>query len=1213
MPNKHNKRKSKGYEQFPDEGVETRDASQNTTYQLIRALDLKEITDIGEGFFANVALGKWIGPNKREQFVAIKSIKGNFLEDHLEDVLREADTMMSLDHRNIIRLYGIALITSKTPMGIKLVTEYAVFGSLSEILKNPNKPEFLQVTRLRKFSLQIADGMEYLANRHLVHRDLAARNVLVVEPELVRISDFGLAKALDQGQEITAGREMAIAWCAPEVLKGREVHPKCDVWSYGVLLWEMYSFGKRPWDGIPIMQVMKIVTQQPEKKLEQPKACPSELYELMLHCWVHEPQDRPGFAEIRSSISKFEYLTCVAKEDLWNSVQGRLSFAKDSRVTVISRSDVIPWVGQNEDGDVGTFDPKWVSFETPPHPQQKNAKEKKARQKLRISQPFNPTCRSTTRLLDDMNIPQNDEMRKLAAQSPKKLNAPAPLPQGVFATLPSPKSASPPRHTLPRPEPIGGPVRGSEPKGVARADSVNGYMPMHGDTFEPGIGDTQAPGDQDQHSVDSSTPNKSTDAPPVPARTDQTPRPERPVPAGASPQSRRRRPVPTPRRTVHKTTSSPLLDPNQPLRNRTLPQPLSMSLRYQIDESSYSDPESDHPSLVPLIGLAQSVPVMEKKYFETEYKGLRDDDMDDEEDDADYTDRGKSFENQGYAAVLYMDHCAEDDKNQYYIRTQASETCEENQKSINVAISPSEAADINQENATLSAVVRPYYGNIQTQNPDSGILAYENLHFLDIKKYTSGARANSELPIPRPANVDEERGQEFDDEYTVMAGGIYGGPETEEEDQPPSLPEKMSIRTKSTSSEGDSKKLQDNLKNDPYSDLQSGIAVPIDGTIDSREGIPTLAASLPIYETIEDVEPVYLKRMNNGTSSFFDDPSGPLITLDQEDTLQNDRCHLEQDVFLETSPPLPRKDILSRETPYDSTSLPRPLLPEHLEPNTLTFADNLDQTDERDADYEQLSRNRTENLYAKPCPGVDPSKIEPKCWQFASESNPIEHENYAEDVYQVPRDQKDNRLVLLPSGVPGHEVGDPGINHHGARLPGAGSPDKELIVEIEQPVYDRPFPTLPPPPVVSQAILNQPPPANVQTPTIPIIPGQPIPFTSHVNHSNTMLLENQGIVPSQHATVGSCSSRPAQPVDVWAMIEGSYGNAMRMIHREFPDMSMDECKKALLRYESDVDALIKVLQVCSLTGVNEEEVKFHLGHCGWDIQRTVNYIFDKMS
>ncbi|EDO32909.1 predicted protein, partial [Nematostella vectensis] len=769
MPNKHNKRKSKGYEQFPDEGGETRDASQNTTYQLIKELDLKEITDIGEGFFANVALGKWIGPNKREQFVAIKSIKGNFLEDHLEDVLREANTIMSLDHRNIIRLYGIAFITSKTPMGIKLVTEYAVFGSLSEILKNPNKPEFLQVTRLRKFSLQIADGMEYLANRHLVHRDLAARNVLVVEPELV----------------------------------------------------------------------MKIVTQQPEKKLEQPKACPSELYELMLHCWVHEPQDRPGFAEIRSSISKFEYLTCVAKEDLWNSVQGRLSFAKDSSVTVISR----------------------------------NAKEKKAKQKLQISHPFHPTSKSTTRLLDDMNIPQNDEMRKLAAQSPKKLNAPAPLPQGVFATLPSPKSASPPRHTLPRPEPIGGPVRGSEPKGVARADSVNGYMPMHGDTFEPGIGDTQAPGDQDQHSVDSSTPNKSTDAPPVPARTDQTPRPERPVPAGASPQSRRRRPVPTPRRTVHKTTSSPLLDPNQPLRNRTLPQPLSMSLRYQIDESSYSDPESDHPSLVPLIGLAQSVPVMEKKYFETEYKGLRDDDMDDEEDDADYTDRGKSFENQGYAAVLYMDHCAEDDKNQYYIGTQASETCEENQKSINVAISPSEAADINQENATLSAVVSPYYGNIQTQNPDSGILAYENFHFLDIKKYTSGARANSELPIPRPANVDEERGQEFDDDYTVMAGGIYGGPETEEEDQPPSLPEKMSIRTKSTSSEGDSKKLQDNLKNDPYSDLQSGIAVPIDGTIDSREGILTLAASLPIYETIEDVEPVYLKRMNNGTSSFFDDPS----------------------------------------------------------------------------------------------------------------------------------------------------------------------------------------------------------------------------------------------------------------------------------------------------------------------------------------------------
>lgn len=206
--------------------------------------------------------------------------------------------MHGISHEHIVKLYGVVVSPS-----IMLVTELAPLRSLLECLKEPALVTSFPVSSLCTFAAQIADGMSYLESRRLIHRDLAARNILVYNKNKVKISDFGLSRALGVGKDyyqsnFNVNLKLPIAWCAPECINYLKFTSQSDVWAYGVTLWEMFSFGFQPWAALTGQQILQAIDEPNFQRLEQPESCPKEYYQLMLKCWAHDERARPKFCEI---------------------------------------------------------------------------------------------------------------------------------------------------------------------------------------------------------------------------------------------------------------------------------------------------------------------------------------------------------------------------------------------------------------------------------------------------------------------------------------------------------------------------------------------------------------------------------------------------------------------------------------------------------------------------------------------------------------------------------------------------------------------------------------------------------------------------------------------------------------------------------------------------------------------------------------------------
>lgn len=146
--------------------------------------------------------------------------------------------------------------------------------------------------------------MSYLEEKRLVHRDLAARNVLVQTPGCVKITDFGLAKLLDINEEEykAAGGKMPIKWLALECIQHRIFTHKSDVWAFGVTVWELLTFGKRPYDNIPARDVPEILEKG--ERLPQPSFASIDVYMVMIKCWMLDAESRPSFKELVDDFSK---------------------------------------------------------------------------------------------------------------------------------------------------------------------------------------------------------------------------------------------------------------------------------------------------------------------------------------------------------------------------------------------------------------------------------------------------------------------------------------------------------------------------------------------------------------------------------------------------------------------------------------------------------------------------------------------------------------------------------------------------------------------------------------------------------------------------------------------------------------------------------------------------------------------------------------------
>uniref|UniRef100_A0A672LH10 receptor protein-tyrosine kinase n=1 Tax=Sinocyclocheilus grahami TaxID=75366 RepID=A0A672LH10_SINGR len=254
---------------------------------------------IGAGEFGEVYRGILKVHGRKETAVAIKTLKPGYTEKQRQDFLSEASIMGQFSHQNIIRLEGV-VTKFKHAM---IVTEHMENGALDRYLKDHDGEisSFQLVGMLRG----IAAGMKYLSDMSYVHRDLAARNILVNSNLECKVSDFGLSRVLEddpEGTYTTSGGKIPIRWTAPEAIAYRKFTSASDVWSFGIVMWEVMAFGERPYWDMSNHEVMKAINEA--FRLPAPMDCPSAVYQLMLQCWLQDRSKRPRFGDIVSILDK---------------------------------------------------------------------------------------------------------------------------------------------------------------------------------------------------------------------------------------------------------------------------------------------------------------------------------------------------------------------------------------------------------------------------------------------------------------------------------------------------------------------------------------------------------------------------------------------------------------------------------------------------------------------------------------------------------------------------------------------------------------------------------------------------------------------------------------------------------------------------------------------------------------------------------------------
>uniref|UniRef100_A0A674NKV8 receptor protein-tyrosine kinase n=1 Tax=Takifugu rubripes TaxID=31033 RepID=A0A674NKV8_TAKRU len=251
---------------------------------------------IGMGEFGEVCSGRLRVQGKREIYVAIKSLKAGYSDKQRRDFLSEASIMGQFDHPNIIRLEGV--VTRCKPLMI--ITEYMENGSLDAFLRKHDGQ--FTVIQLVGMLRGIASGMKYLSDMSYVHRDLAARNILVNSNLVCKVSDFGLSRVLEDDPEAAYTTRIPIRWTAPEAIAYRKFTTASDVWSYGIVMWEVVSYGERPYWDMNNQDVIKAMEEG--YRLPAPMDCPLVLHQLMLDCWERERAERPTFSQILNMLDK---------------------------------------------------------------------------------------------------------------------------------------------------------------------------------------------------------------------------------------------------------------------------------------------------------------------------------------------------------------------------------------------------------------------------------------------------------------------------------------------------------------------------------------------------------------------------------------------------------------------------------------------------------------------------------------------------------------------------------------------------------------------------------------------------------------------------------------------------------------------------------------------------------------------------------------------
>jgi len=294
---------------------------------------------IGEGEFGRVKSGRALDlpPKTGYTRVAVKMLKPQHSSGELQDLITEYTRLKEVNHPNVIRLLG-ACTDHGGPL--YLIMEFAIYGSLRSFLhKCRDDPVVLEPASVAgseyqardpsefqmgsrdvlSFGWQVARGMEYLASMKLVHRDLAARNVLVAEGRVCKVSDFGLTRDvyIDETYWKRTEGKLPVKWMAPESLQDHLYTSKSDVWSFGILLWEMATLGASPYPGVPHERLVPLLAAG--YRMQRPSGCPARTYSLMQECWAHSPDLRPTFSalvnKLASSLGEGEYLSVESEQE----------------------------------------------------------------------------------------------------------------------------------------------------------------------------------------------------------------------------------------------------------------------------------------------------------------------------------------------------------------------------------------------------------------------------------------------------------------------------------------------------------------------------------------------------------------------------------------------------------------------------------------------------------------------------------------------------------------------------------------------------------------------------------------------------------------------------------------------------------------------------------------------------------------------------------
>ncbi|NXX98720.1 RON protein, partial [Centropus bengalensis] len=279
---------------------------------------------IGKGHFGSVYHGTYRDPLLGDLHCAVKSLHRITDVEEVEEFLREGILMKSFHHPQVLSLLGVCLPCHGLPLvvlpymrhgdlrhfiraqeRVRGVPGWGTGGEVPAVLTAP-APQSPTVKELIGFGLQVALGMEYLAHKKFVHRDLAARNCMLDESLTVKVADFGLARDVF-GKEYYSVRQhrharLPVKWMALESLQTQKFTTKSDVWSFGVLMWELLTRGASPYAAVDPYDMARYLRRG--RRLPQPCHCPDTLYEVMLSCWAPAPEDRPSFTGLVGKLER---------------------------------------------------------------------------------------------------------------------------------------------------------------------------------------------------------------------------------------------------------------------------------------------------------------------------------------------------------------------------------------------------------------------------------------------------------------------------------------------------------------------------------------------------------------------------------------------------------------------------------------------------------------------------------------------------------------------------------------------------------------------------------------------------------------------------------------------------------------------------------------------------------------------------------------------